>query len=148
MIRVATVHDLPALVSLGAFLHDESPRFRQRSFDPVKCGEHLKMLIDGAGVVFVADHHGVVVGAFAGGIAVDWYGHHKTAFDYSIMVHPTHRQGILAVRLLTAFKVWAKEMGADCVQCGITTGIKPQETARLYQALGFELIGQLFEQEV
>ena len=53
MIRAATHDDLPALVALGAFLHDESPRYRVRSFDPVRCSEHLRSLIDGAGVVFV-----------------------------------------------------------------------------------------------
>jgi GNAT superfamily N-acetyltransferase len=148
MIRAATHDDLPALVALGAFLHDESPRYRVRSFDPVRCGEHLRGLIDGAGVVFVADHAGVVVGGFAGGIAVDWFGSHKTAFDYSLMVHPEHRQGVVAVRLITAFKHWAKRMGADSVQMGVTTGIHDDNTARLYMALGFDRIGQLFEQGV
>lgn len=148
MIRCATVDDVPCLVKLGAFLHDESPRYRTRNFDPIKCGDFLRRLIEGEGIVFVACIEGEVVGVFAGGIAVDWFGSSKTAFDYSVMVHPSHRQGAIAVRLFKAFRLWSKAMGADTIQCGITTGIHEHQTARLYRALGFDDSGMLFEMGV
>lgn len=148
MIRPATVEDIPALLAMGVYAHQEAPQYRIRQYDQAKAATLFERLIGGDGVVFVSDIKGIVVGALAGGVSEDWFGPDKMAYNLALYVDPDWRQGTHAWRLIAAFKHWAKEMGATVIQMGISTGLHPEETGRLYQAAGFTPIGGMYELEV
>lgn len=149
-IRSATLADIPDLLEFGQRLVTESPTFAQRGFDSVKAAAHFKNLIAGpaAGVVFVVEIEGGIVGGFAGGIAEDWQSHHKLAFDYVLYVLPDCRKTGAGALLIEAFIHWAKAMGAGRIQCGTATGINAQGTVKLYESMGFELVGHFLEMEL
>lgn len=147
MIRAAKHDDIPRLIELGRLMHDTTS-YALLGFDEDKVRTLLATLIGGAGVVFVSEHDGQIVGGFAGGIAEYWFSRDLNAFDYAVFVDPAKRNGMIAVRLVTVFCEWARQMGAKHIQLGITTGVHVEATAKLYRALGFEEIGPLFKKEI
>lgn len=147
MIRVATHEDVDSIVMLGRLLHDISS-YASQGYDEAKVAQQCRTLIDGAGIVFVAIKSGEVVGFFGGGITEQWFSHDKVAFDYSFFVHPEHRHGVTAVKLIQAFTMWAKDQGATQIRMGITTAVNVEGTTRLYKALGFHDAGVLFSKEI
>ncbi|WP_337261254.1 MULTISPECIES: GNAT family N-acetyltransferase [unclassified Serratia (in: enterobacteria)] len=147
MIRVATHEDIPALVSLGEMLHNESS-YARLSYNRGKVFDLMGRVIDGAGVIFVSVKNGEVVGGIAGAVTEHWFSDEKLAFDYSFFVAPKHRHGITAMKLLCAFCEWAKLKGATEIRLGITTAINVEGTAKLYRSMGFEDAGLLFRKEV
>lgn len=147
MIRPAIHSDIPRIVELGRLLHDTSS-YAALSFDDGKVAALMAALIDGAGVIFVAERDGLVVGGIAGGITEHWFSRDKLAFDYSFFIDPAHRHGITAMKLASAFMEWARLRGVSRISMGITTDINLEGTTRLYHALGMKNAGILFMKEI
>jgi GNAT superfamily N-acetyltransferase len=146
MIRAATVEDLPRLVELGRLMHAES-RFRSIEFVPEKLDHTLRKLMAGAGCVFVAEHNGALVGGFAGIASEYFFSHERAAYDFALFVEPTRRGGIVAAALIRAFVAWGKRAGIRHFECGVSTGVHPEQTGKLFEALGFVRQGALYSME-
>lgn len=147
MIRPATHDDVPRLIELGAKLHQTSS-YAGMTFMPEKAAVFLHALIDGVGVIFVAEVEGVVVGGFAGAVTEQWFSNDLLAYDYSFFIDPKTRSGITATKLLLTFIEWARIKGAKTIQIGITTGINVSGTADFYRSLGFVDAGRFFNKEL
>lgn len=147
MIRPATLDDLDAIIALGSVLHATSV-YRAMPFDADKVRVLMDGLISGAGVVFVADLAGNVVGGIAGAVSEHWFNRELHGFEYSFFIDRQHRGGSMALRLLCAFESWCKAKGARQTRIGITTGINPEGTARFYRWAGYEDAGQLFTKDL
>lgn len=147
MIRVATTDDIPRILELGNLLHQTSS-FSRHPFDEAKVDALMRNIMAGAGVVYVAEIDGVVIGGIAGGITEFWFCNEKIGFDFSFFIHPDYRGGMSAPRLIVAFKEWARLNGAVEIHMGVTTGIHTEATGRLYEKMGFELAGPLYKMEV
>jgi GNAT superfamily N-acetyltransferase len=144
MIRVAALGDIDTLISIGRVMHNESA-YKALRFNDDKVGELLAGLIaEPNGVVFIAERAGVILGGFAGGISDFWFSNDSHAFDYGLFILPEHRGGSAAIRLLSAFESWAKDMGAKWCDIGITTGVHVEQTARMYEKLGYDKSGLLY----
>ncbi|WP_368913500.1 N-acetyltransferase family protein [Mixta calida] len=143
MIRPANVNDIPCIIALGQQLHAESS-YSHLPYNVEKVAALMEQLIQGAGVVFVAEKDGEVVGGIAGAITEHWFCDVRLAFDYSFFIAPEQRHGITALRLLRAFTEWSKIRGASEIRMGITTAINVGGTSRLYRAAGFSDAGVLF----
>ena len=121
MIRPAKHSDVPRLIELGTLLHATSS-YSTMNFCPDKSAAFLHELINGQGVVFVAEVRGEVVGGMAGAVTEQWFSNDLIAYDYSIFVEPSKRNGVIAVRLIQTFKEWARIKGAKQIYMGIGTG--------------------------
>lgn len=147
MIRPANYEDIPALVDLGAVMHQES-RYRVLPYAPNKVfGLLANMIEKDTGLLIVAERNGQIVGGFMGLVVEHWFSNSLIATDFALFIHPDHRGGMTAARLLKAFVAWAKEQGAALITAGITTGVHTDATTRLYQSLGFEPAGIAFNME-
>lgn len=147
MIRPATFEDIPRLVELGEVMHLES-RYRVLPYAPNKVfGLLARMIEQDTGLLLVAEKGGQIVGGFAGLIAEHWFSNSRIATDFALFIHPDHRGGMTAARLLKAFVAWARKEGAALITAGITTGVHTDATTRLYQSLGFEPVGIAFNME-
>jgi GNAT superfamily N-acetyltransferase len=123
VIRVAELSDVDEVIELGSFLHEASV-YSRLPFNKAKAGKTISGLIGNEnGVVFVAESNGRIIGGIAGGVAEWWFCDVLHAYDYSFFVHPDHRGGRAAYRLLLAFQEWAKIKGCDDMEIGITTGL-------------------------
>jgi len=137
-IRVATLDDLPRILELGEQLHKESPRWSRLSFNRAKAAHFLAHLIlEANGVVFVAEQQGLVVGGIAGMASPHWSSDDIVAQEVSFFMAPEARGNMVAVRLIGALRAWGELRGAKWLQAGTSTGIDPERTAGLYEALGF-----------
>lgn len=147
MIRPATIADIPRIIELGTILH-QTTSYAAQPFNPEKAAAFMAALIGGEGVVFVAEIDGVVVGGMAGGIVDQWFNDDLIAYDYSIFVEPTRRNGIIAARLIRVFEEWARIKGAKQINMGIGTDVNVAGTSRLYESLGLKHFGPLFVKEL
>ncbi|MEQ1298855.1 GNAT family N-acetyltransferase [Acinetobacter soli] len=147
-LRVATNDDIPTLVKMGQLFAKESPIYRVRGFIPDKAAAHFDHVINGGGVIFLAEKNGVILGGFVGGVATDWQSDYKIAFDYVVYVSPDERGQGIARALAQCFEFWAKEVGANRVQCGTSTMVNTEHTIKMYESLGFSKVGVFLEKEI
>lgn len=147
MIRPAKHSDVPRLIELGTLLHVTSS-YSTMNFCPDKSAAFLHELINGQGVVFVAEVRGEVVGGMAGAVTEQWFSNDLIAYDYSIFVEPSKRNGVIAVRLIQTFQEWARIKGAKQIYMGIGTGVSVEGTTRLYESQGLRNIGPLLMMEI
>lgn len=146
MIRPATIDDVPAILELGGRMHLES-RFRALEFDLAKVAGVFTSLIDGAGLVLVAESKGQIVGGIAAVVIEHWFSTAKVAQDFALFIAPEHRGTMLAVRLLSRYEQWALEQGAIAVEMGINTGVHVEQTAKLFALRGFKQAAVLMAKE-
>lgn len=138
-IRVATHDDLPRILDLGELLHKESPRWSRISFNRSKASAMLSALIESSdGVIFVAIEDGIVVGGIAGVVEPHWSSDDRLATEVSLFMAPEVRGKMAPARLICALDAWAKKRGAVWVHGGTSTGLAPERTAGLYEAVGWE----------
>lgn len=141
-LRMATPDDLPAIVVLGLVMHQESS-FAPMDYDVDRVKETISDLINKSQFVVVAeDTNGEVIGGMAGMVTQSWFGSDMVANDLAIFVHPDHRGGMLAVKLIKAFVHWAKLAGAKQIRPGVVSGNRTAEA--LYERLGFTRCGGTF----
>lgn len=143
-IRPAVPADIPAIVTLGERMHAEAPNFQGWTFDREKVAQTVAALINGAGCALVAELDGEIVGGVLGLCTEHWFSREKVASDLALFITPGRRGGALAARLVAGFTAWAREMGARQVRMGVTTGVHPEATARLFECCGLTHDGLTF----
>lgn len=146
-IRPATIEDLAAMQALGMHMHAESPRFSVMKYDEHKVSLLLRMAInDPAYFLMVAEKNGGdIIGGFLGYVAPMWFSQDLAAADLALFIEQDRRGGMAAARLVRDYIAWARERGAKKITAGISTGVSPEETAKLFEAVGMKLYGYLFE---
>lgn len=147
MIRPAQMADTARIVEIGEAMHQESA-YRSIPYSRDKVLGLMRSMIQGAGVVFVAEKGGEIVGGIAGGVSAHWFGDELYGYELGLFVLPEHRHGLVAMKLLLAWKNWCKEQGARSLRMGITTGVNVEGTARFYRHMGFQDAGNLFHMEI
>lgn len=148
MIREAAHADIGTLLLLAEAMHAES-KWHRMHFDLEKTAVLFRHLIDHpTGCVLVAERDGEVIGGMAGWCDEHFFSQDKFAGEFGVFVQPGKRGGIAAARLLRAFRAWAINAGAAFIEVGITTGVHVERSAKLYEALGFQRAGVVFEAEV
>jgi L-amino acid N-acyltransferase YncA len=144
-LRLATVDDLPAICVLGRIMHEEST-FAPMDYDVERVKQTIGDLMHKSQFVVVAeDKNGEVIGGMAGMVTQSWFGSDMVANDLSLFIHPNHRGGMLAVRLIKAFVQWARLAGAKQIRPGVISG--NATAVRLYEKLGFAKCGATFVME-
>jgi len=117
---------------------NESPRFNKHSFSVDKA-QMLISTINNAGGLFIAIKESEIIGFFAGVVIEHFLSHDTYATDIGVYITPNHRGGTAFLRLVKAFEDWATQMGATEIQLGVSTGIHPQSTVRMYERLGYTM---------
>lgn len=145
--EAARAEDAEEIAALGRRLHDSSV-YASIPYNEAKVTDLMRRLVSGDGVVFVVRKDGHIVGGIAGAVGPWWFSDEVHGFEFSFFILPEHADGIAAIRLMTAFRLWCKRQGAKVIRVGITTGIHQDKTAGLYRLMGFKDIGPLFELEV
>lgn len=145
MIRPATHADIHKLLELGEAMHAES-RYAAHPWDTLKVGALIRGLIESPdGLVLVAERDGELVGGFLAMVSLAFYSSvTRIAEDFALFVHPGKRGGLAGSQLLAAYLDWAQGKGA-IPRAGITTGVAPEQTARLFAAHGFTAVGTIYE---
>lgn len=144
-IRHTTEADIAELLGLAQVMHRESPHYRDLSMDEEKVGAAIRRSIaDGPAFVHV-NPEGRIDGAFHAIVGERWFARERMVSDLALFVQPDRRGGIIAARLIQAFVAWCSANGfqPQQVMVGITTGVRVEETRRLYERLNFEVVGEI-----
>lgn len=146
-IRFAKLDDVSDIVEVGRRLHAET-RFAAYDFNAERVAENLRGVIEigqngkGTHCFFVAeDSHGKSVGALIGCIERHFFSDQPVATVIQYGVIPEKRMGGTGLRLLTAFRNWAKNRDAFELSVGVNSGVDMAKTDRLLRKLGFQQTG-------
>lgn len=141
MIRKATRDDIPLMVELAAeYLQHSS--YAPLVYDKIKTHDFLDELLDEKGFMVVAERDGQIVGGMVGDVITPWFSDDKIGVEYIIYMHPDYRTGRDAYRLIRSWVEWCKYQDVKQIRPAISSGVNRGE--RLYQAMGFEVVGSNF----
>ena len=148
MIRVATLADVPQLVELGKRVHAESPRYSRLSYSEARVADALEGLITNVdGLALVHEHEGRIAGYVLAFIQPEWFSDTLTANELVLYVVPELRGTTIGPALIGGLVAWAAQRGVPYVQAGVASGILTEQTAKLYEHVGFSRCGILLERE-
>ena len=148
IIRDIEQHDIAEVMALGEMLHEESV-YRDIPYDADSVLTTLAQAMYHRDYYFRgAFHTGTLTGAMIGFLAPYFFSKEFFANEVSIYVHPDKRGASAANRLIRDFIEWGKERGAREVSLSITSGIKPERTAKLYDKIGVSRVGTIHKMEL
>lgn len=140
MIRLATLSDIPVLISIGALFHSQTVLADLLPYD----GESVRHLLatsieSDACVVLVLEEKGEVIGGICGSVVpVYWNQRLLVGQQFAWFVRNTRRRGLAAVGLLDAFERWAvDEKGAVAVFSGAKNDENAQAMGKLLSRKGY-----------
>ena len=93
------------------------------------------------GCLLQAELDGRIIGGVVGSIGPHYHSPALAALLESFYVVPEHRGSIAFVKLLHAFRRWARTNGAVRMYVCVTSGVEIARTDRLLRRLGFEPTG-------
>lgn len=146
-VRSATLDDLPAMIALGAQMHAESV-YAPFDYDEEKLHALGVRYVENPDWCFAGvceDAHGRLLGMHLGFISEYYFGRDLIATDLLLFVDPCKRGSLAAALLVKAFEEWAFAKGAREVCPGSSTMVAPERTAKLYERLGYTVVGNLFK---
>lgn len=130
---------MPELLAMARELVAEG-RFAPFGFIESRVRETFEPLIDGAGVIFVAEEAGRIVGGMACGISRDWFSEVPLTFEYGLYTRAGHRGGMAGARMIAAYLTWASALAPVVnINAGVTSGIHQERTIALYIAVARRL---------
>lgn len=136
--------DLAALVELGRLCHMES-RFARLPYDGERVTERLaQMIVQPLSTTFFVKAQsadGAMHGLMIGSIDEYFFCRERIASSIFLLVHPAHRGGLAAAKMVLAFRAWAQARVAAEVYVGVASGVSMQRTGRFLSKLGLELSG-------
>jgi GNAT superfamily N-acetyltransferase len=137
IVRTASPEDLAAISEMGERFHKEAGWLDIAGFNRIDCEASLRSMIEGAGVVLVAEDEGRIVG-IAGGIFFPLYFNHahKSGQELFLYVEPGRRDG-LGGKLLAALENAAREAGCQSWIMIALDQVAPEATGRLYRRRGY-----------
>lgn len=96
-----------------------------------------RLLLSGAGAMFLLEDGGEVVGGIGGICHPDLLTDRLVAAEMFWYVKPAHRGGTWAVRLLKAYEAWAKSQGCYSLSIGHTAHLMPERLKEFYLRRGY-----------
>lgn len=137
-IRQMREEDVPLCIEMGQMMHDES-FYRENDYDERKLWALWNQHVQNPHqfCFLVAEKDEEVIGMFVAYRYEHFFGYDICSSDLLLFVKPEHRGGTAAPRLIKAYDKWARECGVTEMQIGVSTGVREERTARLFEKLGF-----------
>lgn len=144
MVRPVTIAELDAAIELGRSNFEES-RFRGMPFDEAKVRQSVARMLNSPRTDHFAcgafDSTGKLVGYMVGKIEQYFFCDYTVATSVFLFVDPKARGGLAALKLILAFRAWAKNRGAKEMYIGVAGGVLVERTGRFLQRLGLKFTG-------
>ena len=146
-IRFASLQDVPAVVELGARMH-QLTRFKTYPYRRERVAESLTQLIErGRGkYVFLLAEDGDqrIVGGLIAVLEQHIFSEQLTASVMHYDVLPEKRMGGYGVRLLKAFEQWCKNRKVVEINLGINSLTDMDSVAGFVRKMGYGKVGENF----
>lgn len=124
--------------ALAKRMHDEGT-FKGNGWNP----EKLRIILAQPNTVciLIRDEDGAYYGGIIGAVFEHFFSDDLVAGDMGLFIVPEKRGASAAVKLIRAFEDWARSVGAKEVHLGQTTGVEIDRTRKLYESLGYTVVG-------
>ncbi|MCZ8256979.1 MAG: hypothetical protein O9327_15100 [Polaromonas sp.] len=136
--------DVAALVELARVCHGES-RFAHLPYCAGRVAARFTTMIEQprTATFFVAARTspGDISGLMIGAIDEYFFCEERVASSIFFLVHPAHRGGLSASKMVLAFRAWAQARGAAEIYIGVASGVSIHRTGRFLSKLGLSLSG-------
>lgn len=149
MIRPASFLDIPEIINLGNRYVEEEVKVvahHSAEWNAEQSAHHLCASLNKKDIfLWVAVDEAQIVGYLWAGIHMlaPWT-QVPVASDILFYIVPEKRGTLLGMRLIKAYKEWAKESGCHEVRLSIASGINEKRVGRMYGRLGFEPFGTVY----
>ncbi len=144
LIRFATAADIPALVELGREIH-AGTRLSALPYDEEKLASQFRAILEPPNesyCIFAAVVPGEgFVGALMGAVAEYPFSDARMSSNYVYFVRSRYRGSSLAVRLLFAFRQWARNRDVMMFCISQNAGVDTGRFDKYMHHLGFERMG-------
>jgi hypothetical protein len=138
------LRDVERMVDMGRLVHDES-QFGDLEY------AHDKLMAFGANgltdegrkkvCLMMAESGSELVGIVVATVSEHWFSRELGASAMLFYVHPDHRGGMAAIKLLHGFRRWANNRRVKRININVTTGVDMARTDKLMRRLGFKFTG-------
>lgn len=138
MIRLATPGDVPAIVEMGRWFHEDAGWGDISPFLEKDCAETVAGMIEGeSGIVLVAEDEDGLIG-MAGAMLFPLYFNkaHLSGQELFLYVRPGCRNGI-GGKLLATLETEARAAGAESFIMIALDKVSPEATGRFYRHRGY-----------
>lgn len=147
MIRTAQKEDIPALVDMSRSMQQESPRYKDVSFNCEVMSNFLELRIGNPDCcIFLSEENGEIVGMIGGIICPYFFSLDESyASDLGLYVTPEMRGGRHAYALIKEYEAWAcgKGIKPENITLGLSATNDPK-AHEFFQRLGYIQIGALY----
>lgn len=140
-IRNARIEDVPVLVALGARLAGESPVFRLLEFSPERTGQFLTDCLGNPDILSLVYDDGHIRGGIIAAVTQPWCFDGYASEDLAFYVDAGARHTGVGLMLIQSYREWARARGVKWVSLRTSSMIEPQQTDRVYRAMGFQPVG-------
>ena len=147
-IREYELTDLEEMVKLGELMHKEGAySFLPYSKSKIReLGKKFKVWDYGNAWVAIVD--GKVIGMYVAFITEYFFCYEKIAQDFLLYIHPDHRKGTIAIRLVKKAEEWARERGAKEFCPASSMAISSGRLEKLYNFMKFKTVGHIFKKRL
>ena len=134
--------DISRVIEMAVRAFDESS-YNGLSYDRNKCLEIGRKALSANSryAVLLAERENALLGFLVGVIGEHFFSRSLGATVMTWYVAPEHRGSIAAIKLLHAFRNWAKARGAVHLGVHVTSGVHMARSHRLLRRLGFSATG-------
>ena len=150
-IREYELEDIKEMAELGEMMHKEGA-YSFLPYSKSKCRELGKKFKNwDYGNMWVAESDGKIVGMYIAVITEYYFCYEKLAQDMLLYVHPDHRKGTIAIRLVKKAEEWAKERGARQFMSATSLTRSPEQISKLkkfFNFMKYETVGNIFKKRL
>ena len=131
------------VLELAREMHAESVSQRNFPLNEEKLLQQLALSQTMQDTIYVrlALLDGVVLGGFFGIISTTFFSDAPAAKDMAWFIRKDRRGSLAAIKLLADFEQWGLDRGVLDFYLGQTTGVQIEATMKLYEHLGYEVVG-------
>ena len=131
------------VIELAREMHAESASHFDMPFDPDKLQSQfdLAMTMPDTAYLRLALMDETVVGGFFGALGGSFFTEEMSARDLAWFITKNRRGSVAALLLVADFEQWALDRGIRKFFLGQSTGANVEATARLYEHLGYRIVG-------
>ena len=131
------------VLELAREMHAESLTQRNFPLDETKLLQQLGMSKIMSDTIYVrlAVLGDYVLGGFFGMISTTFFSQQPACKDMVWFVRKNKRGGLAALKLVADFEQWGLDRGVRDFYLGQSTGVEIETTMKLYQHLGYEVVG-------
>jgi GNAT superfamily N-acetyltransferase len=144
MIRLAKPSDIEQSVELGRQMYQQSIYSKYPWDNEKATNMALRYGKDSDKLFLVKEHEDRITGFLLANIGYHFYGPAKVAYEQLFYIHPMHRGGSTAVRMMKKLEHWARFQECDLICFGQSAEGVDDRWNKFCQNLGYSPVGTTF----